>query len=56
MGRFGAFDITLNRHYDERISILVDGPDFEPGRMQSAAIWVEREQLQSILSEVTSVA
>jgi hypothetical protein len=53
LGSFGEFDITLNSHHDNRVSIFVDGPEFQPGRTQSVAIWVDRAQLEEILGEVT---
>ncbi len=52
MGQFGDFPVTLNLDHDDTVSIFVDGPDFMPGRCQSAAIWVDKEQLQEILREV----
>lgn len=52
MGYFGEFPVTLNLHLDDTVSIFIDGPDFDSGRVQSAAIWVEKANLQQILGEV----
>ena len=51
MGSFGDFQVTLNLHHDDNVSIFVDGPDFDVGRRQSAAIWVEKDQLCGILEK-----
>jgi hypothetical protein len=52
MGQFGEFPVTLNLFHDDRVSIVIDGPDFTSGRNLSVAIWVEKERLQQILKEV----
>jgi len=52
MGQFGDFPVTLNIHHDDAVSIFIDGPDFGPSRCQSAAIWVDKGQLEGILEEV----
>jgi len=52
IGQFGEFPVTLNLHHDDTVSIFVDGPDFDSGRNQSAAIWVDKYRLQEILREV----
>ena len=52
MGRFGEFPVRLNLHHDETVSIFVDGPDFDAGRCQSAAIWIDKDRLRDILQEV----
>ena len=51
MGSFGEFQVTLNLHHDDTVSIFIDGPDFDAGRCQSAAIWVEKDRLCGILEE-----
>jgi hypothetical protein len=51
MGSFGEFQVRLNLHHDDGVSIFVDGPAFDSGRAQSAAIWVDKDQLCSILEE-----
>ena len=56
MGQFGEFPVTLNLHADDAVSIFIDGPDFDSGRNQSAAIWVEKPKLQEILREVLRAA
>ena len=52
MGRFGDHPVTLNVHHDGKVSIFIDGPLFDSGRVQSAAIWVEPDELRNILREV----
>jgi hypothetical protein len=54
MGRFGPHAIHLNRHVDDTVSIFVDGPNFAQGRRQSAAIWVDKESLCSVLREIAA--
>jgi hypothetical protein len=49
MGQFGEFPVTLNLHDDDKASIFIDGPEFGSGRVQSAAIWVKKDRLGSIL-------
>ncbi len=56
MGQFGEFPVRLNLHHDNAVSIFIDGPGFDSGRNQSAAIWVEKPKLQSILKEVLDAA
>ncbi len=51
MGSFGQFQVTLSLYDDSTVSIFVDGPDSDVGRRQSAAIWVEKDRLCSILEE-----
>jgi hypothetical protein len=51
LGAFGEFQVTLNLHHDEGVSIFIDGPEFDVGRVQSAAIWVDKDQLCHILEE-----
>lgn len=49
IGEFGDFPVTLNFHHDDSLSIFVDGPDFEPQRTMSAAIWLSKENLRSVI-------
>jgi hypothetical protein len=49
MGHFGRFAVTLNFDTDDRVSIFIDGPEFDSGRVQSAAIWIDKEGLRNIL-------
>jgi hypothetical protein len=56
MGSFGPFDVTLNLHHDDSVSIFVDGPKFDDDRTQSAAIWVEKDRLSEILEETIAGA
>jgi hypothetical protein len=51
MGQFGDCPITLNLHHDDSVSIFIDGPDFDPPRNQSAAIWLDKKALHSILQK-----
>jgi hypothetical protein len=51
MGSFGGFQVTLNLDHGDTVSIFVDGPEFDVGRVQSAAIWVEKDRLCGILEE-----
>lgn len=51
MGSFGEFQVTLNLHHDDKVSIFIDGPEFDASRVQSAAIWVEKDRLCRILEE-----
>src|SRR5437667_9126187 len=43
MGTFGVYSVTLNLHHDDTVSVFIDGPDFDPCRTQSAAIWLRKE-------------
>ncbi len=52
MGQFGVHPVSLSLHYDETVSIFIDGPYFSSSRIQSAAIWVDKEKLRSILHDV----
>lgn len=52
MGRFGSFEVTLNHHHDDTVSIFIDGPIFAPRRHQSAAVWVDKTSLCKVLREV----
>ncbi len=51
MGHFGPFAVTLNLHHDDTVSIFIDGPKFDVSRCQSAAIWVDKDRLCSILQQ-----
>lgn len=55
IGSFGEFQVTLNVHPDDKVSIFVDGPAFDVGRSQSAAIWVEKDRLCQILEEAVTI-
>jgi len=52
IGSFGDCSIRLNIHHDESVSIFIDGPTFDPTRSQSAAIWVEKDELISLITTV----
>ena len=51
MGTFGSYSVSLNVHHDDDVSIFIDGPDFDPCRTQSAAIWPQKEDLEGLLLE-----
>lgn len=51
IGMFGVYPVTLNLHYDESVSICIDGPDFQQSRNLSAGLWVKKEDLKVILRE-----
>jgi hypothetical protein len=55
IGAFGDFPVTLNMHHDDSLSIFVDGPDFEPQRSMSAAIWLSKEDLRGVISKALVV-
>jgi len=52
MGKFGGHPVTLNLHPDGSTSIFVDGHAFNSTRSQSAAIWVGKSELVSIIQKV----
>ena len=52
MGKFGEFQVTLNRHADDTVSIFVDGPRFDGSRVQSSAIWPDKKSLVEIIEAV----
>lgn len=52
MGSFGGYRVRLNAENEKTVSIFIDGPDFEPTRTQSAAIWLEREELRQLLIDI----
>lgn len=54
IGLFGSMEVTLNHHHEGTVSIFVDGPDFSPNRNQSAAIWVDRDNLCAVFREAIS--
>ena len=49
MGTFGTYAVVLNIDDSETVSLFVDGPYFEPTRNQSAAIWLEKDDLRLLL-------
>jgi hypothetical protein len=49
MGSFGHYPVRLNRHADDSTSIFVDGPDFLAHRNQSAGVYLEKDELLTIL-------
>jgi hypothetical protein len=51
LGQFGIYPVTLNLHHDDTTSIFIDGPDFDPPRTLSAAIWVDKGGLIKILQK-----
>jgi hypothetical protein len=54
IGAFGIYAVRLNLHYDDTVSIFVDGPYFDSSRNQSAAIWLDKQDLQNLLAEALS--
>ena len=52
MGTFGTYPVTLNLHHDGRVSIFIDGPQFEQCREQCSAIWLGKDELRRLLVEV----
>jgi hypothetical protein len=52
MGKFGSFPVTLNVDHDNTVSIFIDGPDFDEGRVQSSAIWPDKESLYRIIKTI----
>jgi hypothetical protein len=50
LGNFGIYPIAVNVD-DNTVSIFVDGPDFVQSRNQSAAIWLDKEDLRRLLVE-----
>lgn len=54
IGHFGDFNVRLNVHHDDAASVFIDGPDFNESRCQSAAIYVNKDELQNIFVEVLS--
>jgi len=51
MGNFGCYSVSLDVDKDGTVSLFVEGPEFEPHRSQSAAIWLLKEELRGLLSE-----
>ncbi len=52
IGKFGNFQITMNLHHDDTVSIFVDGPSFKEDRVQSFSIWPEKESLKRIIESI----
>ncbi|HTK85345.1 MAG TPA: hypothetical protein VL625_09700 [Patescibacteria group bacterium] len=52
IGKFGIYPVTVNLHRDGETSIFIDGPDFDKHRVQSAAVWLERDQLKTVIKSV----
>jgi hypothetical protein len=52
MGTFGNYPVSLNLHHDDSVSIFIDGPDFEPSRNQGAGIYLEKDELRRLLTDV----
>lgn len=55
LGTFGIYPITLNLHNDDSTSIFIDGPEFDECRTQSAAIWLQKDELEQLLVEALKV-
>jgi len=51
MGTFGVYAVTLSLGHDDSVAIMVDGPDFNQSRNQSAGIWLEKQEMQKLLIE-----
>ena len=49
IGEFGNLPIMLNVNAHGSVDVFVDGPDFEPGRNQSAAIVLPVEELIAVI-------
>jgi hypothetical protein len=56
MGTLGCYPVSLDVDREGTASIFIDGPNFEPTRSQSAAIWLRKEELQRLLLEALEVA
>ena len=52
IGRFGIFPVTLNLDNHDTVSIFIDGPDFDQGRVQSSAIWPDKKSLYKIVKTI----
>lgn len=52
MGNFGEFQVTLNLDADDAPSIFVDGPRIDESRVQSSAIWPDKESLVEIIEAI----
>jgi hypothetical protein len=48
--------VTLNLHHEDKVSILIDGPDFDGDRNQTAAVFLEKEELRRLLGEALASA
>ena len=55
IGNFGSFEVTLNLYSEGKASIFIDGPDFDHDRVQSSAIWIEKDNLKDLISNVLKV-
>jgi hypothetical protein len=51
MGTFGNYAVTLNVDNGDTVTVMIDGPNFDPCRTQSAGIWLAREDFQRLLVE-----
>jgi len=51
IGTFGTFLVSLNVHFDESISIIVDGPVFDPPRAQCAGIYVKKDDITRVIRQ-----
>jgi hypothetical protein len=49
LGQFGGCPVRVNLYHDGSVSVMVDGPEFEPTRSQVAGIWTTREELRHII-------
>lgn len=52
LGVFGEFQVRLNCYPNGETSIFIDGPQFDETRVQSSAIWVNKQALRTILETV----
>ncbi|MBI5722451.1 MAG: hypothetical protein HZA50_00720 [Planctomycetes bacterium] len=52
LGTFGHHPVMLNIHANDEIALFVDGPEFNEGRTQSVAIWVDATSLLKIINEL----
>ena len=53
MGSFGDFEIAMNVHHDETVTIFIDGPEFDPPRDQSAGLYLDKHELLTLLTDTT---
>ena len=44
--------MTLNLDNHETVSIFIDGPDFDEGRVRSVAIWPDKKSLYKIVKTI----
>src|ERR1035437_1504209 len=52
LGSFGTFPVILNLDKSGRVSLFIDGPEFDAGRVQSSAIWIDQKELLRIIKKV----